>query len=120
MISLEKWKILTPLQNVPRNVGDLGKLIASKGFKSCPKSKKSPNLVILVSNLDHESPREELLMKYHKDLFLNWPYQASFYFILGLFKQTILVYNNFLWKNVFGVSSAGFRTHNTLIMSRLL
>ena len=33
IISLEKWKILTPLQNLPRNEGDLGKLIAAKGFK---------------------------------------------------------------------------------------
>ena len=33
MISLEKWKILTPLQNLPRNVGDLGKLIVAKSFK---------------------------------------------------------------------------------------
>ena len=24
MISLEKWKILTPLQKLPKNVGDLG------------------------------------------------------------------------------------------------
>ena len=33
MITLEKWKILTPLQNLPRNVRGLGKLIAAKGFK---------------------------------------------------------------------------------------
>ena len=33
MISLEKWKISTPLQNLPKNVGDLGKVIVSKGFK---------------------------------------------------------------------------------------
>ena len=37
MISLEKWKILTPLQNLPNNVGDLGKLIVAKGFKKMPK-----------------------------------------------------------------------------------
>ena len=30
MILLEKWKILTPLQNLPKNVGDLGKLIVAK------------------------------------------------------------------------------------------
>ena len=30
------------------NVGDLDKLIVAKGFKSCPKSNKSPNLVTLV------------------------------------------------------------------------
>ena len=47
MISLEKWKILTPLQNLPRNVGDLGKLIAAKGFKKLPKVQKLPNLVTL-------------------------------------------------------------------------
>ena len=27
--------------------GDLGKLIVAKGFKNCPKSNKSPNLVTL-------------------------------------------------------------------------
>ena len=37
MISLEKLKILTPLQNLPKNVGDLGKLIVAKGFKNLPK-----------------------------------------------------------------------------------
>ena len=37
MISLEKWKILTPLQNLPKNVGDLGKLIIVKGFEKLPK-----------------------------------------------------------------------------------
>ena len=29
-------------------LGDLGKLIVAKGFKSCPKLKKSPDLVTLV------------------------------------------------------------------------
>ena len=41
MISLEKLKKLTPLQKLPKNVVNLGKLIV------CPKSNKSPNLVIL-------------------------------------------------------------------------
>ena len=44
MISLEKWYILTPY----KNVGDLDKLIVAKGFKNCPKSNKSPNLVTLL------------------------------------------------------------------------
>ena len=39
MISLEKIKILTPLQKLPKNVGDLGKLIAAKGFKKLSKVK---------------------------------------------------------------------------------
>ena len=33
MISVKKWKILTPLQTLPKNEGDLGKLIVPKGFK---------------------------------------------------------------------------------------
>ena len=37
MILLEKLKILPPLQNFPKNVGDLGKLIVAKGFEKLPK-----------------------------------------------------------------------------------
>ena len=37
MISLEKSKILDPTQNLPKTVGDLGKLIVAKGFKKLPK-----------------------------------------------------------------------------------
>ena len=37
MISLEKSKILRPLQKLPKNVWDLGKLIVGKGFEKLPK-----------------------------------------------------------------------------------
>ena len=37
MISLEILKVLTPLQKLLKNVGDLGKLIVAKGFKKSPK-----------------------------------------------------------------------------------
>ena len=37
IISLEKWLILTSLEKLPKNVGDLGKLIVAKGFKKLPK-----------------------------------------------------------------------------------
>ena len=40
MISLEKWYILTRLQKMPKNVGDLGKFIVAKGFKKLPKVQK--------------------------------------------------------------------------------
>ena len=33
---------------LPKNVGDLGKFIVAKGFKTCPKSNISPNLVTLL------------------------------------------------------------------------
>ena len=36
MISLEKLKFLTPLQKLPKNVGDWGKLIVTTGFKKLP------------------------------------------------------------------------------------
>ena len=45
MISLEKLKILTPLQKLPKNMGDLGKLIVANGFE---KPKKLPNLATQV------------------------------------------------------------------------
>ena len=41
--------ILAHLQNLPKNVGDLGKLVVAKGFKKSPKCKKSPTLVTLVT-----------------------------------------------------------------------
>ena len=37
MISLEKWQILTPLQKLPKNVGNLGILIVAKGFNNLHK-----------------------------------------------------------------------------------
>ena len=37
MISVEKWSILTPLQKLPKNVGDLDELIVAKGFKKLAK-----------------------------------------------------------------------------------
>ena len=37
MILVEKLKILTRLQKLPKNVGDVGKLFVSKGFKKLPK-----------------------------------------------------------------------------------
>ena len=37
MISQEKRQILTHLQKLPKNVGDLGKLIVAKGFEKFPK-----------------------------------------------------------------------------------
>ena len=45
MISLEYDRFLTPLQKLPKNVGDLGKFIVAKGFKKLPK--ESPDLVTL-------------------------------------------------------------------------
>ena len=40
MISVEKLKILTPLQKLPKNVGDMRKIIVAQGFKKSPKVQK--------------------------------------------------------------------------------
>ena len=40
MISLEKSMILTPLQKLHSNVGDLGKIIVANGFEWLPKNAK--------------------------------------------------------------------------------
>ena len=37
MTSLEKLNILIPLQKLPTNVGDLGKIIVAKCFEKLPK-----------------------------------------------------------------------------------
>ena len=37
MISLEKSKILTLFHKLPKNVGDLGKIIVARVFKNLPK-----------------------------------------------------------------------------------
>ena len=36
MVPLEKWKILTSLQKLPKSVGNLGKLIVATGFEKLP------------------------------------------------------------------------------------
>ena len=40
--------ILTPLQKLPNNVGNLGKLSVATSFEWLPKVQKSPNLVTLT------------------------------------------------------------------------
>ena len=37
MISIEKWKILTTLQKLPKNVGNLAKLIVATSSEKLPK-----------------------------------------------------------------------------------
>ena len=40
MNSLEKWMILTPLQKLSNNMGDLGKIIVATSFEWMPKVQK--------------------------------------------------------------------------------
>ena len=47
MISLEKLKILAPLQKLPKNVGDLRKINVAQGSKKSPKVQKIGKSVTL-------------------------------------------------------------------------
>ena len=42
---------------MPKNVRDLGKLITAKGFNSCPKPNKLPNLVTLKERSKRICPK---------------------------------------------------------------
>ena len=50
--------ILTPLQKLSNNVGNLGKIIVATCFEWLPKVKKSPNVVTLLGiEIDLNTPR---------------------------------------------------------------
>ena len=55
--------ILTPLQKMPNNVGELGKIIVDTSFEWLPKVQKSPNLVtLIIFHTLSETDRTKLLL----------------------------------------------------------
>ena len=72
MISFVKWLILTPLQKLPKNVGDLGKLIVAKGFKKLPKVQKiaqSGHTAPNCQTMSRWSSKEKLICQRSRDEF---------------------------------------------------
>ena len=59
MISLEKLKVLSPLQKLPKNVGDLGKLVVAKGFEKLPKVQQ-------ITQSGHTAPDRRLQITFTK------------------------------------------------------
>ena len=55
--------ILTPLQKLPKNVENLGKLIVAKGLKKLPKVKKSSNLVTLIVEMKQDKNGRHISVK---------------------------------------------------------
>ena len=53
MIPLGKWKILTPLQKLPINLGNLGNIIITTGFEKLPK-------VQLIAQSGHTENRTKI------------------------------------------------------------
>ena len=98
-----------------------------KALKSCPKHYKSPNLVTLFTTLIRllfkRQIREGLSLHKVIDLFfLIGPTPASFLFIFGLLKQTLLQFLkqiNVKKCHVHPVYGTGIRTHNLWIVSLL-
>ena len=79
MISIEKLKILTPLQKIAKECGQFGQIYCfQKALKSCPKSNKSPNLVtqiiIIIITTRHHCSKG---MNHVNNLTLVSTYQGS-------------------------------------------
>ena len=53
--------ILTPLQKLPKNGGDWGKLIVAKGFKKFPKVQ---NIAHSGHTVDHDPPTRYVTVQY--------------------------------------------------------
>ena len=64
MISLEKWYILTTLQKLPKNDGDLGQSIGAKGFKKLPKVQN-------IAQSDHTDQLDQGLKPYPRTSLVN-------------------------------------------------
>ena len=56
--------ILAPLQKLPKNVGDLGKLIVAKGFKKLPKVQKIANFGHTGSHEASSMPRRSFSQRF--------------------------------------------------------
>ena len=76
MISLEKWKILTPLQKLPINEGDLGKIIVATGFEWLPKGQK-------IAQSGHTAPYLPIYNYITHSIILGLDTSASILFKLG-------------------------------------
>ena len=76
--------VLTPLQKLPNNAGNLGKIIVATSFEWLPRvQKKSPNLVTLVTS-QFQKVRNFLT---RKDAIFLLPIDA----VLGSFQFSLIV-----------------------------
>ena len=78
MISLEKGMMLTPLQKLPSNVGDLGKIIVATGFEWLPKVQKISQSVHTASKQASMVEDIRLLLLLYSTLFLERLLGGSF------------------------------------------
>ena len=86
MISIEKWMILTPLQKLPKNVRDVGKLIVATDFEWLPKVQK----IAQSGHTGHHLNRSSADAEYDKkdvvdELDKGWPNSVSLIQMMTLF-----------------------------------
>ena len=124
MISVEKLMILTPLQKLPRNVGNLGKIIvchqlwiAAQSAKNCPiwshwwwereleREFNGCKIRIPVWSI----PKTGALMTFSLSFFKNGPTPASFsFFSVFSSKHQYNFYNKYMWKMSIQFTVPGF------------
>ena len=108
MISLEKWKILTPFQKLPKNAGDLGKqLILTTGFEKMPKVKS-------IAQSGHTDWKHEWVFLYFWDdtqrveqigcsvkqnLLVDYRNDLAFANLLKSWLLTLVVYLQSVWSD---------------------
>ena len=79
MISLKQWLILTPLQNLPKNVGDLGILFMPKALKK----------ILAQNQAKFQSPKTRQIWS-HCTTTINLPKSLTF---LGNFGEGAKIYH---------------------------
>ena len=121
MISLEKWNILTPLQILLKNVGDLDKPIVAIGFEKLPKVQKIAQSGHTEFPSDWECPPSNTCERETdtQGSFLFCPSPASFSSTLLFWNKKYDFSNKYMRRNVHLLYGTGIRTHSLQNMSLL-
>ena len=118
---------MTTFQKLPKNVGDLGKIIVATGFEKLPKVEN----IAQSGHTACKSHDEFFLIEYVLPLLANdtdscgqsffkkWAILGLFFVYFRLFKQTLQFLQQINVKNVHPVYGAGIRTHDLWNMSLL-
>ena len=79
---------MTPLQQLPKNVGDLGKLVAAKGFKKWPKVQK-------IAQSGHTDSKLHVHnLRFNFDCIFRHNCVKNYYLTLNYKEKSFLVYSN--------------------------
>ena len=102
MIPLQIWYILTTLQKLPKNMGDLGKLIVAKGLKKLAKVQK-------IAQSGHTG----------QQFFLTWTIPSLFFIYFRSLQTKNTIFTTNQCEKMSNPWRAGIQTHDHSNMSRL-